>query len=893
MRRTLSAVGALIGVGRRSELAAAAAVGIVLAVAAAILVAQPRLLHRAETASLDEAIAETPAQWLGLRLEVSDLYRFTGDADPTDTVSAGFDELSADLPPSLVDHYDDGRLLFDTTRFTVAGVDGEPAPAPISMTLRLHPDLGDRVDYIAGEAPVPIDEVTDDRHQVFEIALSADTAQTLGLEVGSLLEMGVSDDALLRRIEGPLPPIYVARVSGVFEPTAATDPYWWGDLRLHRPIVNDTNAGAEYVAFGMFGEEQLATAPFVVDGTTRMRVEQRRDLEPGSVTVENSDEVVQTLRTTETPGDVGRLAVGTGLGAVLINAGERRLTAQTTTLLATVGLVGATLATCVQFLRVSVARRRSWLALTRARGAGSAAVVIAASVEMAVVAALAVAVGLVVGALLGGGGVAPTGDELRLVALLGLGAVLATAVVVTGEARRFGVDAAASGSRKWRVLGIALVLVAGVASVMAFLREGIPPEDPWRNPLATLLPVLGPLAVAVAVGLVVPRLVRRLTGIGLRLGVGRLVGLRRATSDSGALSGLGLVVTIALTVTGLGLAVDRGLTAGIDEAGWQAVGAPMRIDTRDPEVAADVGGLGSVTVAPSGVSVLRVETPDGGTTVDLVNLDTALHTLLTSGTVADLHLPDLSGVDPVPVVAATRLDDRLVAVGDELAGTGTLSDITFRVVETRPSMLGRTEDWLLADRAVVGRLLDREPPTNTLYLDADEADVDALASLAVGADTELIRRDEVVAGASGDPLVRAVRWSYLGAGLLALGMVALATVGLVAVTTRSRRRDAAVLGLVGSDRRQLLGAARSELMVPVVSAAIAGTLLGLAVGRMLDGRLDLSPFTDGLPVPIGPAFVLATGCGLIALLVAAATVAVTVRRTVRAPLGQLLRSEDA
>ncbi len=108
--------------------------------------------------------------------------------------------------------------------------------------------------------------------------------------------MGVSDDALLRRIEGPLPPPFLARVSGVFEPTAATDPYWWGDLRLHRPIVNDTNAGAEYVAYGMFGEEQLATAPFVVDGTTRMRVQQRRDLDPGLVTVDNSDEVVQTLR---------------------------------------------------------------------------------------------------------------------------------------------------------------------------------------------------------------------------------------------------------------------------------------------------------------------------------------------------------------------------------------------------------------------------------------------------------------------------------------------------------------------------------------------------------------------------------------------------------------------
>jgi hypothetical protein len=374
--------------------------------------------------------------------------------------------------------------------------------------------------------------------------------------------------------------------------------------------------------------------------------------------------------------------------------------------------------------------------------------------------------------------------------------------------------------------------------------------------------------------------------------VGRLVGLRRAASDAGALSGLGLVVTIALTVTGLGLTVDRGLTAGIDEAGWLQVGAPVRVDTRDLDLASAIGDIGSVTMAPSGVSVVRVESPEIATTVDLINLDVPFHGLLTAVSVADLHLPDLSGADPVPVVAANRLDDRPVEAGDTFAGTGALSDTTFLVVETRPEMLGRTEGWMLADRTVLGGVLDREPPIDTLYLDAAPTDVDAIAALAAGADAEMLHREAVVSAAADDPLVVAVRWSYLGTGLLALAMIALATVGLVTVTTRARRRDAAVLGLVGSGQTQLLRAARAELMVPVVSATIAGTLLGLAVGRMLDGRLDLSPFTDGLPVAISPVVALAVGCGLVALVVAVATVAVAVRRTVRLPLGQLLRSEE-
>lgn len=891
MRRFGTPIAALVGVGRRSELAAAVAVGLVLAVATTVLVAQPRLLRRAETESLDQALAATPPQWLGLALDMPDLFAFTDEGEPTAPVTDAFDELAETVPARLSSLYGDGRYVIDTTRFAVPEVDNEPAPSPIMMTLRLHPDLGDRVEFVAGAPPRPTDEVTDDRMAVMEIAVSAATAETLGLDVGSELTMGVSDDALLRRIEGPLPPPFLARVSGVFEPTPATDPYWWGDLRLHRPIVNDTNAGAEYIAYGMFQPEQLATAPFVVDGTTRLQVQQRRELVPGAVDIDNSDDILQALRTGVTAGDVGRLGVATGLGQVLVNSAERRQTAQTTTLLAIVGMVGATLATCVQFLRVSAARRRSWLALARARGAGTTSVVVAAAIEMTVVATLAGAVGLLVGTLAGGGGLNPRPAEIRLAVVLGLGAVLATSLIVAGEARRFGVEPSAR-SRRWRVLGIGLVLVAGVASVMAYLREGVPPDDPWSNTLATLLPILGPLAVAVAVGLVVPAVVGRFTRIGLGLGVGRLVGLRRAASDAGALSGLGLVVTIALTVTGLGLTVDRGLTAGIDEAGWLQVGAPMRVDTRDLEVATAIGEVGSVTMAPSGVSVVRVESPEIATTVDLINLDVPFHGLLTAGSVADLHLPDLSGADPVPVVAANRLDDRLVEAGDTFAGTGALADTTFLVVETRPEMLGRTEDWLLADRNVLRGVFEREPPIDTLYLDAAPTDVDAIAAVASAGDAEMLDREELVSAAADDPLVVAVRWSYLGTGLLALAMIALATVGLVTVTTRARRRDAAVLGLVGSGRAQLLRAARAELMVPVVSATIAGTLLGLAVGRMLDGRLDLSPFTDGLPVAISPAVALAVGCGLLALVVAAATVAVAVRRTVRLPLGQLLRSEE-
>ena len=102
MRRFVTPIAALVGVGRRSELAAAFAVGLVLAVATTVLVAQPRLLRRAETESLDQAVAATPPQWLGLALDMPDLFAFTGDGDPTDAGDRCLRRARRDCPcPAL------------------------------------------------------------------------------------------------------------------------------------------------------------------------------------------------------------------------------------------------------------------------------------------------------------------------------------------------------------------------------------------------------------------------------------------------------------------------------------------------------------------------------------------------------------------------------------------------------------------------------------------------------------------------------------------------------------------------------------------------------------------------------------------------------------------------
>lgn len=886
-----SAVAALLDVGRRSELAAGVAIAAVLALAGIILVAQPRLMGDAESSSLARTVAAAPPQQVGLRLELIDLFLLPGNAPAPEAIATRLAAEAGALPTQLLAPFAAGRNVFDTPRFTVAEVDGGPPQLPTWLTLRHHPDLGDRATYVAGSPPRPVDEQDEDGLAIFEVALSVTTADTVGLTVGSLLTLGVSDDSLLRRVPGPLPAPFVARITGLVELTPPADPYWFGDARLHRPVVNDTNAGAEVFAYATYQPDQLSAAPFVVDGTVRLRAEQRRQLLAEMVDLDTADATLLALRTNATAGTVGGLAVSSGLDQVLVNAADRRLTARATTLLATVGLLGVTLATVVQFLRLGAARRRGWVGLAQARGASGWSVVVASVVEMMIIATIAGGTALMLGSLIGEDAIAAA--DIRPLLLLGAGSVLAAAAVSAGEVHRLGGVAATGGTARRRAgLGATLALVAGTVSIMAFRSRGLRLEDPWGDPLPALVPVLAPLAVAVAARIALPPLVDRFSRLGLGLGVGRLVGVRRAAHDASAVSVLGLVVTIALTIAGVGLAVDRGLTRGIDDAAWRQIGAPMRIDSGDPQVAIALGNLGSVTLAAQGTMVMRIEGTSGATDVALVNLDVTLHEVLTGTTPAALALPDLVGTDPVPVVASTRIDGRPVGVGDQLAGTGALAGVTMVVVETRDTVLDRTEDWLLIDRPVLGGIMGRQPPVSTLYLDAAADDAVAVAAVAAAAGVELQRRQDLVADTANDPLVRAVRWSYLGAAVVAMAMVVVTTVGLVAVTARSRRRDLAVLGLVGGDRQQAHRAARAELMVPVTAATLTGTALGMVVGRLLDGRLDLSPFAGGFPVPIDPTVSLALTCGVITLATAVAVVAVGVTRTAKVPLGELLRAEE-
>jgi putative ABC transport system permease protein len=149
--------------------------------------------------------------------------------------------------------------------------------------------------------------------------------------------------------------------------------------------------------------------------------------------------------------------------------------------------------------------------------------------------------------------------------------------------------------------------------------------------------------------------------------------------------------------------------------------------------------------------------------------------------------------------------------------------------------------------------------------------------------------DEAVDAYNGSQLL--VRGILAGAALLAIVMGALVVAGTVAITIAQRRRDLALLRLVGGDRRQVFASVLAEVGV----VAIVGTAGGLAVSVLAARPAAWVLGRVGIVIPDGagrpsPAILLLVGViGVAASLVAAVRPA---RAAASTPPVESLRGAD-
>ncbi len=556
------------------------------------VVAAERAVDAAEDDSLEHALANAPAETTRLVIDVADVFTPSGPTDPLVVPRRIVESAATSIDPLVSAVYVDPRLVLDSPRLTVRTVDGEPTASPTAVVIRVQPGVESHSSLVDGAEPTRSDPI--DGVAVAEVSLSTGAADELGWLVGSeLLVTPTTDDPLFRGFDS-LPDPFVIRVASLLELDDPTEPFWFGDDRLHRVIVDDTGLGADLTVHATVPEAQLPVVLATLGGQAALRVEERRDLDPARIDMSNVDAVERAVRTTEastTPtAAFGSPAVRLGLGGVLESEAARRDGARDAIRVAAVGVIAAALAAFVQLQRVAADRRRPWWVQVRARGGAPSAMVAGSLTATSVVIAAGALVGASVGRLAIGGASSSAGAVVAFVVVLAVSdLVLQVGDVGTAVGRS---DAA--GSSRWRRAGATVVVVIAAASVVALRRSGI--SAGAGNGLLVVLPLaLVPVAVAIVAVAVVTGL-RRGRSIGsLDLGVGRVLGLRRAAEMGGAPS-LVVAVGVAACVAAVSATIGWSLRGASDGLAGEPLGDAARSAFVGAAAAAWLLGVASIGI---------------------------------------------------------------------------------------------------------------------------------------------------------------------------------------------------------------------------------------------------------------------------------------------------------
>ena len=364
-----------------------------------------------------------------------------------------------------------------------------------------------------------------------------------------------ADDLLLRRT-GEFPPPVVLRVAEIVELTDPSGPEWFGDERLHRPVIDDTATGADVFAFAfvrpdVLPQTRLSQAPFA---GTRLT-----DLVPGAVTLETTDRLERALErliSTSASADTspGTVFPSTRLVDLLERERVERVTARDLLDLALHGLVALALVTVLLVAEAGSRRGARDATVARGRGVSRLQLVALTGVEASVVVGLGAITGLMVGNVLVEGTADAGATFGPAIAVAALTTVAVVGLAATRHRPPLGEVLSARGHRAHppgRVAVAAELAVYGIALAgwVTLRRSGIGDGDP-----ASFLVTIAPLALAAAVVLIMRRvptlLARRLAdgtdGPGLAVPLG-LRQAEQATTTATAL--LGSIVLAAVPVT--------------------------------------------------------------------------------------------------------------------------------------------------------------------------------------------------------------------------------------------------------------------------------------------------------------------------------------------------------
>ncbi|MER6473462.1 FtsX-like permease family protein [Streptomyces collinus] len=826
----------------RAAPGAAAALALLVALTACLAGALPRAVDRYEDTGLRHALDQARPDHTTVQASATVPDYGSGGETPDvlfspEVLRRKFGELMPVIDGSVP--VDRAQSAYGVTTQEGSAVTDPWLPRPTGLaakvTLVAQSGLAAHARVLDGRLPRAPGRVAANTSKT-EAAVSAATARTLHIKVGSVLHVP--------RFTGSL----AVRITGILAPRDPAGAYWSTVPLLRTPALErlpDPGPPQTYWHGALLLPQEATLTVLGSDHPVRYWNFAPR---PGSRRAHDLDRLRSAVASLESGPGLRRarsltdpdLEVSTGLDDVV--TAFSRLRSGVSPLVAVAAAGTATVAVVVLFMAGGLAadRRRTELALLRARGASLPGLTGRLLAETAVVAVPAGAAGLTAalvllpGARVGPAVAAGVAVTLTACAALPLHAVLAhRSVRLTGPREDL---AAARPSRRRTVAELTLLALA--AGAVATLRG----RGTSAGQLVCLAPVLTGVIAALLLLRLYPLPLRRLARPAGRLrGAVAPLSLARAgrTSASAVLPLLALLT--ALTTAAFGGSVLAGVADARDHAALYSVGADARLDSATPlpaglpARAAALPGVRGVTA----VSIAYQARPDDGAdAVPLVGVDPDGYGRLSAGTgLGAFPAGQLRRADPLPALASpsvARTYGTLHPVTVRLDDGSTVTVRISAVRDTTPAVPGA--DFLVVDRAGLPAAASR--PTS-LLLNGAHVDTAALRRAAPAAATVRVRADERARYAD-SPLQTGAGHVYTAAVAAGAGFAVLA---LLLALLRAAPERAALLarlrtmGLTRAQGRRLL---ILESLPQALLAALGGALTGWAAIRLLSPGIDLT-----------------------------------------------------
>jgi putative ABC transport system permease protein len=885
--------------------------------AAALVAGLPRVFEGSYDRAVRQTLSESPAD----RIDLTVLLRPSRPGDLLTSAGELAERHAAwrrALPPEL------DRVVPDGAKAVAAGAvhSAKTYATPLAdrigaqdhalqfLNLGWASGARERVRYVAGSAPGPpetMKSVPGYAHlgavPVFGVALSRAGAETMSLTVGSLLLLGDADPVL-------------ARVTGLFEPVNAADPFWRHNQDLLRVSLRVSQVGDEQHLTGLVDGSALERLRGYDGG---LRYEWILPVDGDAITAREVPTLVEALGrfrdhvTEQAAGGGARFELDTGLGGPLTRFLDRQRTAVALMWLVMGGLVvvaGGVVALAVGLL---TDRMRPALALTRARGGSLARVAGTAAGVTALVCVPAALAGYGL-AFLAPGPATPIvhlGPPLLALAAVALAAALAALAHRTPmrERRRdvaaprpsprrlvaelLFVALALAGAYLLRTRGVTAAASAGTAGSSGAPAAGGAAAEP--DPFLVLVPA----ALAVAAALVTVRLypypLRLLARLAARRGPAvPFLGLTMAARAGTASTLPVLILLPALTVSVYGVLVVDALDSAQALAAWRATGAAARIERPAGPPGPVIERLKRVPGVRAVLPALTGNAPLGarGQNATVVAVDLAAYRELLAD--APLTAPAAPADVAAPAVPALVTADLSVFSSFEVAWYKRLRVVPKGVITGGLPGLAPERGGLVVvpyqalPRAGLGDL------ANVLLVDGDDPDPDRLRAAAGGTAVTVVTVRGETRRLAAAPLTAAIRTVLRAVTAALAGYAVLAVVIALVAGADARAGTLSYLRALGLSEGQARRVTVLEVAPVVVCGAVAGLLLGLALPAALGPGIDLSvyagsPDARARPLAPGVPILLTAGLAAVAVLGAFAHAAAGRRRS----LASVLRAGDA